>query len=118
VSSAARSILAFGVYLVVVGAILVVAPNVLLSLFGVPSTQEVWIRILGIVVFVFGLYFVQASRERVTAFFRWTVWGRSIVVVAFVAFVALGMAPPVLILFAAIDAGGALWTALTLRGGR
>jgi len=54
----------------------------------------------------------------VTAFFRWTVWGRSIVVVAFVAFVALGMAPPVLILFAAIDAGGALWTALTLRGGR
>jgi hypothetical protein len=66
----------------------------------------------------FGLYFVQASREGVTAFFRWTVWGRSIVVVAFVAFVALGMAPPVLILFAAIDAGGALWTALTLRGGR
>lgn len=77
-----------------------------------------WIRILGIVVFVLALYFVQASREGVTAFFRWTMWGRSIVVVAFVALVALGMAPRVLILFAAIDAAGALWTALTLRGGR
>jgi hypothetical protein len=117
-SSSALSILVFGAYLVVVGAMLVVAPNVLLSLFGVPSTQEVWIRILGIVVFVFGLYFVQASREGVTAFFRWTVWGRSIVVVAFVVFVALGMAPRVLVLFAAIDAAGALWTALALRGGR
>jgi hypothetical protein len=117
-SNSARSILAFGLYLVVVGAMLVVAPNVLLSLFGVPSTQEVWIRILGIVVFVFGLYFVQASREGVTAFFRWTVWGRSIVVVAFVVFVALGMAPRVLVLFAAIDAAGALWTALALRGGQ
>jgi hypothetical protein len=117
-SNSARSILAFGLYLVVVGAMLVVAPNVLLSLFGVPSTQEVWIRILGIVVFVFGLYFVQASREGVTAFFRWTVWGRSIVVVAFVVFVALGMAPRVLVLFAAIDAAGALWTALALRGRR
>jgi hypothetical protein len=35
--------------------------------------------------------------------------------VFFIAFVALGFAPPALILFGVIDAAAALWTALALR---
>jgi hypothetical protein len=37
------------------------------------------------------------------------------VLVFFVAFALLGLAPPVLVLFGAVDAAAACWTALALR---
>ncbi len=114
-SKAAISIFTFGCYLVLTGATLIVVPNLLLGLFGVAPTQEVWIRVLGVVAFVLGLYYIQAGRNEVTPFFRWTTWGRALVLVAFVAFVLLGMAPAPLIVFGIIDAAGGLWTALALR---
>lgn len=112
---AARSILVFGVYVVLLGASLSIAPDFLLGLFGLPAAREIWIRVLGVVVFVLGAYYVQAAREQVTAFFRWTVWGRSVALAAVVALVLGYKAPPVLMLFGAVDAAGALWTALALR---
>ncbi|MGQ0670268.1 MAG: hypothetical protein ACT4PO_11450 [Actinomycetota bacterium] len=40
----ARSVFVFGLYLLVLGAGLVVAPNLILATFEVPNTREVWIR--------------------------------------------------------------------------
>ena len=48
-SNTARSIYVYGVYLVILGLTLLVIPNVPLPLFGLPTTNEVWIRIVGIV---------------------------------------------------------------------
>jgi hypothetical protein len=41
ISRAATSILAFGVYLMILGVLLLAAPNVLLGLVGYPTTDEV-----------------------------------------------------------------------------
>ena len=60
---------------------------------------------------------VWAARNELTSFFRLTVYGRCAALVFFIAFVVLGFAPPTLILFGVIDAAGAVWTALCLRGG-
>jgi hypothetical protein len=49
-SNSARSVFAFAIYLIILGGILLVMPNVLLTLFGFPTTDEVWIRITAIVV--------------------------------------------------------------------
>ena len=49
-SNAAKSVRFFGLYLVGLGAILLVVPNVLLSVFGLPMTSEVWIRVAGMLV--------------------------------------------------------------------
>lgn len=117
-SRVARSILAFGIYCVAVGALLVAGPNLFLRLVGLPPAPEVFIRVLGVVVLTLGLYYIAAARSEVTAFFRWTVWGRPFAFAAFLALVVLGLAPPVLILFGAIDLAGALWTARALRGTR
>jgi len=46
-SKAAFTVKAFGVCLAVLGLTLVVASNVLLGLFGIPATSEVWIRVVG-----------------------------------------------------------------------
>ena len=51
-SRAAVSVLVFGIYMVILGLIMLVFPNQLLSLFAYPTTTEVWIRILGFIVAV------------------------------------------------------------------
>lgn len=63
---------------------------------------------------ILGYCYVRAAAAQLTMFFAWTVHARLGVLVAFGAFVALGLAPPVLILFGLIDAA-ALWTWSALR---
>ena len=114
-SPAARSLQVFGAYLLALGAVLVLAPNLLLALFGFPSTGEVWIRVVGMLVAFLGVYDWLAARAELRAFFAWSVPVRLSVPVFFTAFVALGLAPPVLLLFGAVDAAAAVWTWIALR---
>ena len=50
-----------------------------------------------------------------TPLIRATVYGRTAVFVFFVAFVVMGFAPPMLILFGVIDLAAAAWTWSALR---
>lgn len=117
-SHPARSITVFAGYLVLLGLTLLVAPNLLLTTFGIPPTSEVWIRIVGVLVLILAFYYAQTARREMTDFFRWTVPARSAVIVFFIVFVFLGWAKPVLILFGAIDLAGAIWTFMALRSSR
>ncbi len=114
-SKSAFSLFVYSIYEFALGALLVVTPNLLLSLFGVPETHEVWIRIVGVLLLCFAYLNFMASRNELVVFFRWSVFTRLSVPAFFVAFVALGFAPPILILFGAIDAAAAIWTAVCLR---
>jgi hypothetical protein len=115
VSAAARSVFAFGVYFTLLGLTLFVAPNALLGLFGLPPTEEVWIRVAGILALAVGFYYLLAARAELAVFFRWSVYARAPVLPLFALLVVLGLAQPRLILFGLLDALGAIWTALALR---
>lgn len=114
-SKGARSVFVFGLYLAVLGIVLMVIPNFLLGMFFFPETNEVWIRVTGMLVLYLGSYYLLAARKEMTDFFLWTVYFRSFVIVFFVIFVLLGFAGPPLILFGVIDLLGAIWTGLSLR---
>lgn len=114
-SKAGKSILVFSVYMFALGLILLFIPNVLLSLFGIPDTNEVWIRVVGMLVLILGGYYLQAARNDLVPFFRASVVGRFSVLVFLTVFVVAGFAPASLILFGVIDAAAAAWTALSLR---
>jgi hypothetical protein len=114
-TNAARSILVFGIYLVANGLILFAAPNTLLSLLRLSPTTEPWINVLGILVGVMGTFFIAAARGNVIPFFRFTVWGRPVVLIGIAFLIVLRVAPPVLILFGLVDTGGAIWTGVALR---
>lgn len=114
-SKPAFSLHAFSIYLFVFGTLLVAVPNLLLSIFHVPETHEVWIRIIGMLILIIGYLDFMAARHELLVFIRWTVFPRLVVPVFFIAFVILGFAPPILILFGAIDAAAAIWTAICLR---
>ena len=117
-SKSATSVLVFGVYLVFLGLLLIIAPNVLLRIFGFAMTTEVWVRVVGVLVLCLAFYYVQAGRRELVEFFRWTVIVRALVFVCFASFAALKLAPPALALFGCVDLLGAVWTALSLRPGR
>ena len=115
-NSSTKSIQVFGVYLIGLGLVLLSVPNLLLQTFGFDSTSEPWIRVLGIVVAALGYYYLVAAKSNSTAFFTATVYGRTWLLLAFIALVFLGLAKPMLILFGLVDFAGAAWTWNALRG--
>jgi hypothetical protein len=116
-TGAARSILAFGIYLLVLGSGLLLAPDLLLALFRQPPTQEPWLRVVGVVALVLGLYYVRAAREGVTAFYRWTLGGRLLAALILLALLVLQIVPRFVFLLAAVDVAGVIWTWRALRAG-
>ena len=58
-SKSARSIFVFSIYMFVLGLILIVIPNVLLNLFTLPETNEVWIRVVGMLILILGFYYLD-----------------------------------------------------------
>ena len=114
-SKSAFSAKVFSVYLFAVGIAFVVAPNVLLSLFQIPETSEVWIRVVGVVAFNIGVYSWVAAKHEDKSFLEASVYTRVLVFVAFTAFAIIGLASPVLILFGVTDLLGGVWTHLALK---
>jgi hypothetical protein len=113
-SKPARSLLVFGIYLVVLGFFLLIAPNSLITLFGLPAANDVWIRVVGMLLVVLAVYDVQAARKEMTEFFRWSVVARASVIVFFSGFVVAGLVKPILLLFGGVDLAGAIWTQVGL----
>lgn len=111
----ARSIVYFGLYVVLTGLALLVAPNLLLSVFSLGSTTEVWIRVLGCVVITLGSYYVVMGRANSVDFARASVWGRTWIFASFLALVVAEYAKPPLVLFGAVDLLGAMWTWRSLK---
>ena len=114
-SHAAKSLCVFGVYLCALGLLLLLVPNLILKTFGAPTTNEVWIRVVGMLALCLSFYYVRAARNELTVFIRWTVWTRVAVIIYFAAFVLLLSAPKALLLFGLIDLSAAIWTWLALK---
>ncbi len=114
-TKAAKSVYYFGFYLFALGLTLVIVPNMLLSMFGFEATSEVWVRVLGSVVFTIGIYYTFTAPSNNETFFKATIYSRLSILIWFVLFVLLGWAKPALILFGGFDALGALWTWNALR---
>ena len=114
-SNAAKSIFVHGIYLLGLAVVLLTIPNIPLKIFGLAETNEVWIRVVGMMSLVLGYYFVQSARRDETEFFRSTILPRSSAIVFFVIFVALGFAPINLLLLIAVDPVFIIWTVLALR---
>ena len=117
-SNSARSVFVFGLYLVVVGIALLIVPNLVLGTLFLPSTTEVWIRVVGMLTLFLSFYFIQAARKEMTDFFQWTVYVRSTTILFLIAFVLLGFASPFLIPFGVVDLLAAIWTGMALRSSK
>lgn len=113
--TAAKTVLYFGFYLYLTGITLLVAPNFLLSTFQMPVTEEVWIRVVGVLVLAIGFYYHQAGSKNIEAMLPLTVVARIFVFLSFAVFVLLQFVSPMLLVFGVVDLLGALWTWMKLK---
>jgi len=114
-SYAAKTVFAFGCYILALGASLVLFPNPVLGLLRMPPTTEVWIRVAGLVLLNLGANDLVASRSELRPYMTWSVPLRALVIVFFGTFVLVGLARPGLWLLGILDLAGALWTWSALR---
>jgi hypothetical protein len=112
---AARSVCYFGFYLYVVGLTLIAVPNMFLQTLQLPETNEVWIRIVGVLAFGLGFYYHRTGVQNNVSFFKLTVPTRVFVFIAFTAFVLLNYVSPILIGIGVVDLLGAAWTYYALK---
>ena len=68
-SKSAFSAKVFAVYLFIAGALLATVPNVLLSILFIPQTSEVWIRVIGVIAVMIGIYAWDAATHEARSFF-------------------------------------------------
>jgi hypothetical protein len=114
-SSLARSITVFGMYLSIAGLCFIFIPNIVLPLLGFAPTTEVWIRLLGLLTANIGIYFLYSVRHNDHHFYRATLYTRMIFFSGVIFFVIFKLASPLLILFGLVDLAGAAWTWAALR---
>ena len=114
-SKSAFSAKVFAVYLFIAGALLATVPNVLLSILFIARTSEVWIRVIGVIAFMIGVYAWVAANHEFKPFLVASVYTRFVVFVAFTAFAVLGLASPMVMLFGLADLAGGIWTYFALR---
>lgn len=112
-SKSVLSARAFAIYLFIVGPMLVIAPNVLLAIFRLPGTTEIWIRIIGVLAFNIGVFAWVSAESR--NFLKASVYTRCIFFLATLTFAALGLASPMIIFFGVTDLLGATWTHFALK---
>ena len=112
----AFSIKAFGIYVVLTGITLVLAPNFLLLLFGLAATTEIWVRVVGALALVVGFFCWTCGVAGATALFRATRVGRPLFCALCVGLATFAGAPWQLLLVGVVDLPGAAWTAVALRG--
>jgi hypothetical protein len=114
-SSAGLSLFVYGIYMALSGFGFALIPNTALGVFGMPSTEEPWLRILGVLMVAVGYYYIQTGQKDIRSFFPWTVQARVGVFVIFVVFYFLNWAPATLLIFGAVDLLGSIWTFFALR---
>lgn len=114
-SKAAQSIFVYSIYVFGLGAVLTLAPNIPLPIFGLPEAREVWIRVAGMTVIFLSIFYYLAARNEYRAIFVASVPIRFAVVAFFAAFAAAGFTPWNLLLFTPFDVLFAIWTWYALR---
>jgi hypothetical protein len=114
-SKSAFSAKVFAIYLFIVSVVLVVAPNVLLSIFRLPQTTEVWIRVIGVLAFNIGVFSWVAAKHEDKHFLVASVYTRLAFFVAVTTFALIGLVSPMIIFFGVADLLGGTWTYVALK---
>jgi hypothetical protein len=114
-SRSAKSVLLYGIYIVVLGMVFLFIPGVALSLLGMKPAHEVWIHVAGWFGIWLGIYYIVAARSESKAFIRTTVYGRPTFIVFLGVLAILKKIEPIIMIVGAIDVATAIWTYSLLR---
>jgi hypothetical protein len=108
------SIFIWGIYVLLMGLLLVFIPGKTLVLCGQENPKDHWARIAGIIIISLGYFYLNAAQNEVYSFYQASIYVRFVGLIGFIGLAVFKMAKPRIIIFGIIDALGATWTLLTL----
>jgi len=108
----------FGIYLVASGISFAGVPAIALPLVGLAMPADVWVRVVGLLSAILGMYFLYCAQADQRRFFQATVIARLMFFSGVTTFVLIGLASPVFVLFGVVDLLGAGWMQLALHATR
>lgn len=113
-SRTARINLFFGLYIIAIGAWLLIGPGSFTDVLRLPAGEALYLRVLGVIVAVLGYYYVTAALDENLAFIRKSLLGRTAAATGLVV-VGLTGGEPMIAAFAIPDYATALLTIWSLR---
>ncbi len=108
------SIFIWGIYVMLIALLLLFIPDKTLLLFGHEKPKDHWIRVVGIITFSLGFFYLNSAQNEVYSFYWASIYARIAGFIGFSGLVVFKIAKPKIILFGLIDIIGAIWTLLTL----
>ena len=115
-NGAAISLFVFGLYMIfAVGGGFMFVPSFVLDLFGLSAGDGIWVRFVGMLASILGVYYIMVARAGLDRFYPWTVATRYYAATFMIVIVLLGKMGPGLILIAAVDVVAATWTWYAVR---
>lgn len=111
----AKTVWLFGIYLLIEGLFLMLAPSSLLSSIGIPDPESVWRIVIGFVVAVLGYYYIRNAKENLVPFFGFTVQVRIIQFVFFIWLYVFERGTLALVAFSFIEFAAGMWTWNSLK---
>jgi hypothetical protein len=117
-SRAATSVFYYAFVFIMGGLGLLLVPQIVLPLLGFSFAGELYARLLGMVMLILAYYYIRAARSELAEFFGWTVHARIAGLGFYIVFSLLRLAPPIVLVFGAMDLLGALWTSWAINSSR
>jgi isoprenylcysteine carboxyl methyltransferase (ICMT) family protein YpbQ len=114
-SKSAKSVFIYGIFYAINGLMLLFMPNVLLDSLGIDNTNEVWIRLAGILLSAISVYYFIAAKHELIVIMKATAFIRFTIIFFFTAFVLLELVSSSIIVISVIDFLGGTWTFLMLK---
>lgn len=111
----AKTVWIFGLYLLIEGVFLMLAPSWVLSAIGIPDPESVWRIVLGFVVAVLGYYYLRNAKANLVAFFGFTVQVRIVQLIFFVWLYVFERGTLALVAFSFIEFAAGMWTLRALK---
>lgn len=114
-SKSAKSVFIYGIFYAINGLMLLFVPNVLLNSLGIDNTNEVWIRLAGILLSGISVYYFISAKNELIVIMKATAFIRFSIIFFFTAFVLLELVSSSIIVISVIDFLGGAWTFLMLK---
>ena len=113
---AEKSLFIFGLYMIfIVGIGFIFMPTFILDMFGLKYGDDTWIRFVGLLASIIGVYYIVAVKAKLNQLFIWTVWMRYYAAAFMITLLILGKVGLPILIFASVDAIAATWTLLSLK---
>ncbi|RLD20666.1 MAG: hypothetical protein DRI69_05835 [Bacteroidetes bacterium] len=112
------SIYVFGIYMILIpGLGLIFIPELMLDLFKLSHGDVLWLpRMVGYLALAIGVYYYFIAKYKLSKLYILTVVLRYVAAAFMTVLWAMGEVGVMIFVFAVVDASGATWTILTMRG--